>query len=292
MSKSRLRWAATSLPRIRREMVDTTRAAIDTADQLMQMAAHRHGGHHPELGGMPELVMTVQRAQLLALPTADLYWVTDPMARLALDASHDLPEWDMDAAPTTRGVMAFAGALPSLEGRAVRAVSWAVRGSAMTVLTWADPTEGDRVFGTGGAMLASHLSLNVNRGDSLDSLTADTRALCAFLHAAWVMMMIPTLAERKSLDGEWGGPAGPQTRPDRLVTTIDLRPLRTVETEPGETDGRGRVYRHRWMVRGHWTHQPCGPGRSQRQLIYREPYIKGPAGAPLLQTEKVMVWRR
>ena len=53
-----------------------------------------------------------------------------------------------------------------------------------------------------------------------------------------------------------------------------------------------RVYTRRWIVRGHWTHQAYGPGRESRRLQYIEPYIKGPEGAPLVATEKVMVWRR
>lgn len=105
------------------------------------------------------------------------------------------------------------------------------------------------------------------------------------------MMMTPTIAERRTLDARTGQSADrvPDARPDNLVTTIDLRPLRHVTDEPGQG---GRVYRHRWIVRGHWTHQPHGPGQSLRKLVYRAPYVKGPEGAPLLATEKVMVWRR
>jgi hypothetical protein len=37
-----------------------------------------------------------------------------------------------------------------------------------------------------------------------------------------------------------------------------------------------------YLVRGHWKHQPYGPGRSLRKLIQIEPYWKGPEDAPIL----------
>jgi hypothetical protein len=36
----------------------------------------------------------------------------------------------------------------------------------------------------------------------------------------------------------------------------------------------------RFVVRGHWKQQPHGPGRSERKMIFVEPYWKGPADAP------------
>lgn len=103
---------------------------------------------------------------------------------------------------------------------------------------------------------------------------------------------MPTMASRERVIEPGAGRGGGQAQLGQEVTLVDLRPLRRVTTEAGATDGNGRRYTLRWVVRGHWTHQPCGPGRSQRKLIYREPYIKGPDGAPLLTTEGVMVWRR
>lgn len=36
-----------------------------------------------------------------------------------------------------------------------------------------------------------------------------------------------------------------------------------------------------WVVNGHWTHQPYGPGQSERRLQYVLPYVKGPSDKPL-----------
>jgi len=38
----------------------------------------------------------------------------------------------------------------------------------------------------------------------------------------------------------------------------------------------------RFIVRGHWKRQSFGEGRTQRRLIFVEPYWKGPANAPVL----------
>jgi hypothetical protein len=41
-----------------------------------------------------------------------------------------------------------------------------------------------------------------------------------------------------------------------------------------------RVYKTRWVVRGHWRNQPYGPERALRRLTWIEPHWKGPEGAP------------
>lgn len=46
---------------------------------------------------------------------ADLYWVTRDMARVALDASTDMPGWGLDLLPGPHGLLAFdARSLPPL----------------------------------------------------------------------------------------------------------------------------------------------------------------------------------
>lgn len=118
-------------------------------------------------------------------------------------------------------------------------------------------------------------------------------ALFAWACATRHLMMMPTLAQRRSLDPRTGGePAGTGPRPPREVTHIDLRPLKQITTEPADTDTPARAHTHRWVVRGHWVQQPYGSGQSQRRLQWRESYIKGPAGAPLLRSRPVNVWRR
>jgi len=69
------------------------------------------------------------------------------------------------------------------------------------------------------------------------------------------------------------------------VTVIQLRHI-----EYPEGTGESEVYwRHRWIVRGFWRWQPYKEenGEWARKRIWIDPYIKGPAGAPLKITKKV-----
>lgn len=43
-----------------------------------------------------------------------------------------------------------------------------------------------------------------------------------------------------------------------------------------------RAYKVRWVVRGHWRNQPCGPGRMNRRKQWIEPYQKGKLEDPSL----------
>jgi hypothetical protein len=73
------------------------------------------------------------------------------------------------------------------------------------------------------------------------------------------------------------------------VRIITLRRARAVTEERGESS---REYHHRWIQRGHWRQQPCGPGSRSRKPTWIAPQLKGPEGAPLLGGEKVHVLKR
>lgn len=76
------------------------------------------------------------------------------------------------------------------------------------------------------------------------------------------------------------------------VTIIRLR-HEASQREPGETNVE---WQHRWLVRGHWRWQYCGPhyplavevgpGR-WRARIYIAPFVKGPDGKPFAMNKKV-----
>lgn len=68
------------------------------------------------------------------------------------------------------------------------------------------------------------------------------------------------------------------------VTVIRLRREQAPPAEPGESHVE---WSHRWITRGHWRWQPYGHGRSERRRIWIDPYVKGPADKPLVQSEKV-----
>lgn len=103
------------------------------------------------------------------------------------------------------------------------------------------------------------------------------RALCFLLRqrVADTETVMPDRATRRRAQRE-----GKEPPPVRVIS------IRGVEHGGTAGDGQ-REYRHRWMVRGHWRMQPCGPGRALRRPTWVVPHIAGPDGAPLLGGEKV-----
>lgn len=73
--------------------------------------------------------------------TAALYWVADPMARLAMDASQDVPVITVDQAPATTGLMVMAAPLPAWDTTAIGGL--ALRDGARTDIPYADPVPVD-----------------------------------------------------------------------------------------------------------------------------------------------------
>jgi hypothetical protein len=62
-------------------------------------------------------------------------------------------------------------------------------------------------------------------------------------------------------------------------TTLNCKPAIVEYIEGGRTHKSATVQQ---LVRGHWKHQPHGPGRSERKLIKIDPYWRGPEEAPIL----------
>lgn len=318
-----MQWSARAVPTHRRRMVDDLHESARVIEGRLETA--RQGGFtDPDITGRLLTQVEAERRWAQRAETADLYWVTGDMARLALDASQDVPDFHADQLPVPNGLLLLADPLPDIlvpssthliggqqwQGRVpVWGLWWhPVDGGGATsvqVLTRRADLPRPMLYGTGQlqpvfgprAPWGAPVDFAAMSGTLVDtdgaSMPDEALGVLAFTAAVTVMMMTPTIAERRTLDARTGRSAdqAPRALPSDLVTTIDLRPLRqvTADDEPGEGV---RTYRHRWVVRGHWTHQPHGPGGSLRKLTYRAPYVKGPEGAPLLATEKVMVWRR
>ncbi|MGP4029733.1 hypothetical protein [Actinomadura sp. 3N407] len=78
-----------------------------------------------------------------------------------------------------------------------------------------------------------------------------------------------------------------QVRADRAGVPPDVRVVQLRRTaQPGDPTPTGRDWRHRWVVRMHKVRQ-WYPSLQQHKVIYRGPYIKGPADKPLLEGETV-----
>lgn len=118
--------------------------------------------------------------------------------------------------------------------------------------------------------------------------------IVAAVAASWLLMQQPQLVDRtvERPDKAARRAYARAGREDPHVTVVDLRRQYVPQDQdPGEGEA-SRRYRHRWVVSGHWRDQPYGPDRSLRRKTWIPAHIKGPEGAPMLQTERVNVWRR
>lgn len=72
-----------------------------------------------------------------------------------------------------------------------------------------------------------------------------------------------------------------------LAKRVNVVRLRR-EAGPRDPDAHRDVrWTHRWMVSGHWRMQAYGPGRAERRPLWIHGFVKGPAGTPLVISEKV-----
>lgn len=82
-----------------------------------------------------------------------------------------------------------------------------------------------------------------------------------------------------------------QLRPSDIRTFKLGRPIKLdCRRSIGEyvTGRRSGLPSVRTLVRGHWKEQPHGPKSSLRKVIWRQPYERGPADAPILVRPTVM----
>lgn len=281
--RKKVSWGAQAIPSLRRASVETGERAIVDAS----------------------------RDVAFALKIADLFWVTEPMTRAAMDASHDNPTLSAVDIPTVAGLMAFEKPLPpwtyanpdarmihamlGADGAPIDAILWHQRGDFIDVVAM---TRANRLMpGSRGLVPVGVIPtpLPVDLNDPPAGMEPAMVALLAFLGAAMVMMMQPTVAHRRTLDVRTGrtGPLVERAPQLHEVTVVDLRPLRHVADDDRRTEGTGRTLRTRHLVRGHWTHQPYGRNREHRRLQWVNSYIRGPEGAPWSGgREMVYAWRR
>lgn len=272
------------LPRIRRDVLDV----------LGQLSSSEL---QAEVGGPRQEYPW----QLERLPMADLLWVSQDMTRQAVDGALDVPPTAMAAVwPSQHGIAAFDGGLPGLQlasGQTARpsVLTWCRTPVGVVLMLWAPP--GDITGQTPDHLVAAPLlPVSQDTGDparayEADEMRPESARVVSLVLAVWTMMSTPTMAsvtERMEAGPKVDG--GRRRDVDRAVKLVELRRLAHKPTE--HADREERFYRHRWVVRGHWRQQACGPDRSERQTIWIPPHIKGPEGAPLLAAETVFAWRR
>jgi hypothetical protein len=109
-----------------------------------------------------------------------------------------------------------------------------------------------------------------------------------YVHAFWLLLN-QTVTQTE--DALLSRPQARRARRHRLpgrVVVVTLRRRKQSE-HVGETLVE---WSHRWVVRGFWRWQPCGPGRSERKRIWVAPFVKGPEDKPLIVSDKVYALHR
>ncbi|MFI6496939.1 hypothetical protein [Nonomuraea typhae] len=242
------------------------------------------------------------------LDHAALYWATGDMTALAMSAGTSLTEtrWATADRPSACGLIVWDGGIGSIDYRGapvpISATTWGPLPGGCGIVLWIPRTHiaaPDQPVREAIAPLIPCLRFVLPvTADPIPPEGLPSAELAAITHAlaaSWLLMQQPKLVGRvtqrpdKAVRRSYGR-AG---RESPEVTVIDLRHLYVPDSaDAGEGQEGGRLYKHRWVVSGHWRDQPYGPNRQLRRRQWIPSYTKGPDGAPLLVTEKVNVWRR
>ncbi|MFC7344898.1 hypothetical protein [Saccharopolyspora griseoalba] len=254
----------------------------------------------------PDTTMALQQA----LREAALYWVSSEMALLASEvARHEIDEarWLLIDRPTPAGLFVIEH-LPAEQDTSTSvefAVSWGDHPDGLLLVWWADrdgmaeyrdrlPRHPAPLISTGGFVVPVN-----ERYQPLTEYPRLRRNAIALLQAMWLLMDMPSITTTAC-----AGSSLPTFLADRVprprratarsgTAGEDVAVIHIRRERPGRASGSAASpYRHRWVVRPHKRWQACGPGRRQRRRVLVPPHIKGPAGAPFLNREHVMLWDR
>jgi hypothetical protein len=114
---------------------------------------------------------------------------------------------------------------------------------------------------------------------------AETRNVVRMLLATWLLMAQPIAARELPRIERKAARRASRTGLLSDLTVITLRRPRGAPEAAG-----GREYSRRWIVRGHWRRVPT-PELPHR-VTWVHGYVKGPANAPLVVTDRVTVLAR
>ena len=238
------------------------------------------------------------------LREATLFWAAQDVVDIARDvAGREITEhrWVAEDRPAPSGFLVAEGGLSELPvwrstSRApTQAITWAPHPDGLELLflvhrSAVDDLRSGHRSGPPLPPLVVNDGLVVPVQDSWQPLGTVTlpivRRVVAEVQACWALLRAPVV-ETAPATPDSAPPTPRRSRPEPPVTVIQLR---RAQPTPARGEHAGR-WRHRWVVRMHPRWQAYGPGRSQRRRVLVGPYVKGPAGAPLLHREHVHLWR-
>ncbi len=292
MSRRGLPWAPTSVPALRRQWCHVLGEGVERLRE--------------QPGTPPELLEQAGR-DLSGLEASTQYWVARDMTDLAVSAAASLPEWSPAAAiPAEFGLLCWAKPVgrfdwpvPGSDQRIempIDAFLWGVTGTGVAVSA---AVRSDRIAeklnpGLARLPLLSHpMGLWDLEEPVAHRLDGGAVSPLSVLGCAWLLMQQPSVASSRQIRSGAAGSGGAQGDVDDAdaVSIIELRRLAS-----GDRDGvgsSGRKITKRFIVNGHWRNQRCGPGGSLRKPLYVNSYLKGPDGAPVMDSsDRVYAWRR
>lgn len=215
------------------------------------------------------------------LEEGDMWWVKPDMARLAQTAADTIP-------PSTR----FEDYMPSLGGICI----WE-KGVALTTGLHATGAIWLPVM---GEIIASPLAQDYTLENlAWDAAEHENQEIKKLLTTTWLLATQENVGkirdEKTRLRRHWIPKPENGERPEQQVHIVTLREAKPAQTPIDDTaeEREESWLTVRFLVRGHWRNQACGPRQSLRRPTWVAPYIKGPETAPI-KTPKptVKVWRR
>lgn len=274
-----------TLPLLRDDLVrhnDEVRRGVFDDDMTAFLA--EHPGYEPEV---------------MDLTKAELWWVTPSMCELVYAAAPSLPEG-----------LTLGEVMPSLSGVLV----WE-RGLGKTAIGMEKRRDGSmgttrqEIVGVAWGISARYgFSINILARDDAAPLHVSTlsphpdhpdddgtRAATQALVTTWMLASQPTVGRTFQHEGQLRRSGLRKADLPMSVTVAALREIARPD-DPGEgvhpEGASGRHVSVRFLVRGHWRQQACGPQRRMRKPVWVSPFVKGPEGAPFRETDLVKVWRR
>ncbi len=125
---------------------------------------------------------------------------------------------------------------------------------------------------------------DVMHNEQIDSYDRKTSVLIfrLVLGIALELSNPDNLVARNAEAKEWGKSKRKSKLPTiRLFELARKSTINCVDLVRSYTAGNGTSPAVQILVRGHWKHQACGTGRTQRKVIHVEPYWRGPEDAPI-----------